>query len=437
MAGKLKVLYISHYFPPEVNAPALRVSEMASRWADNGADVTVLTGFPNHPSGIIPEQYKGMKRLVTKFKNIKLIRTYLYAAPNKGFLKRILNYLSFMFSAILLGTPKAGKPDIVIATSPQFFVAVAGYIISRIKRCKFVFEIRDVWPEEIVAVGAIKNRFIIRILETIEMFLYKKADLLVAVAQGTIDILTERGIPEDKIVLYPNGVNIDHFQSGSDGSEIRRKLGFENKFVVSYVGTHGMAHKLENLLSAAKELSEYKDIQFLFVGDGAEKKKLVEMAYEMNLSNVLFHDQISHDLIPAFYKATDLFMVPLRRAKLFTKNIPSKIYEIMAVKKPILISTEGESRNLVETAGAGIGCTPECVEEMVEKILYLYKNEKIRTQMGNDGFSFVLANASRMHLADYYLQTLHKVVLNEPVIETQPDFVREPVLAEENIKATA
>ena len=152
---------MSHYFPPEVNAPALRVSEMASRWADNGADVTVLTGFPNHPSGIIPDEYKGMKRLVTKFKKLKVVRTYQYAAPNKGFLKRIMNYLSFMFSSVLLGTSKVGKPDIIIATSPQFFVAVAGYVMSRIKRCKYVFEIRDVWPEEIVAVGAIKNKFII------------------------------------------------------------------------------------------------------------------------------------------------------------------------------------------------------------------------------------------------------------------------------------
>ena len=301
MAHPLKVLYISHYFPPEVNAPALRVSEMANRWAENGADVTVVTGFPNHPIGIIPDEYKGMKRLVTRFKNIKVIRTWLYAAPNKGFVKRILNYLSFMFSSVILGTSKVGKPDVIIATSPQFFVAVAGFIISRIKRSKFVFEIRDVWPEEIVAVGAIKNKFIIKSLEMIEMFLYRQDDLLVAVAQGTVDILTERGIDGNKIVLYPNGVNIEHFTNTPDGTELRKELGFENKFVVSYVGTHGLAHKLEDLLHVAKNLQAVKQIQFLFVGDGARKKTLMQLADEMNLTNVCFHDQISHDRIPEFY----------------------------------------------------------------------------------------------------------------------------------------
>ena len=430
MSKRLNILYMSHYFPPEVNAPALRVSEMASRWADNGNDVTVLTGFPNHPSGIIPDEYKGMKRLVTKFKKLKVVRTYQYAAPNKGFVKRILNYLSFMFSSILLGTSQVGKPDVVIATSPQFFVAVAGYVMSRIKKCKYVFEIRDVWPEEIVAVGAIKNRFIIGALEAIEMFLYRKADLLVAVAQGTIDLLEERGIPREKMVLYPNGVNIDHFLNGPDGAAVRKELDIDDKFVVSYVGTHGMAHRLEDLLQVAKNLSTHKDIQFLFVGDGAEKKKLVKMASEMNLQNVIFHDQVSHDKIVEFYKATDLFMVPLRKAKLFTKNIPSKIYEIMVVKKPIIISTEGESRKLIETSGAGISCTPENVEEMTEKVLFMFENKELRNKMGNDGYSFALANASRIHIADNYLDTLKKVVADITIYEIEQEI-------EEDIKASA
>ena len=430
MSKRLNILYMSHYFPPEVNAPALRVSEMASRWADSGHDVTILTGFPNHPSGIIPDEYKGMKRLVTKYKNLKVVRTYQYAAPNKGFVKRIMNYLSFMFSSILLGTSKVGKPDIVIATSPQFFVAVAGYIMSRIKRCKYVFEIRDVWPEEIVAVGAIKNKAIIKSLEAIEMFLYHKADLLVAVAQGTIDLLSERGIPKEKMVLYPNGVNIEHFQNAPDATKLRKELGIDDKFVVSYVGTHGMAHRLEDLLETAKNLETHKDIHFLFVGDGAEKKKLVQMANEMNLKNVIFHDQVSHERIVEFYKATDLFMVPLRKAKLFTKNIPSKIYEIMVVKKPILISTEGESRKLVEMAGAGLSCTPENVSEMTEKILYLYKNKELCQKMGNDGCSFAIANASRMSIADNYLITLKKVVSDVTIFETSQAI-------EEDIKATA
>ncbi|MEW6411345.1 MAG: glycosyltransferase family 4 protein [Candidatus Zixiibacteriota bacterium] len=410
MDNRLNILYISHYFPPEVNAPALRVSEMAASWIDSGADVTVLTGFPNHPNGIIPERYKGLKSLCENFGKIKLVRTYLYAAPNKGFAKRILNYLSFMFSSVILGIRKIGKPDILIATSPQFFVAVAGYVISRIKRCRFIFEVRDVWPEEIVAVGAIKNRLVIKALEALEMSLYRKADLVVAVAQGTIDILTKRGIPRSKLALIPNGVNIDHFQDSSSGAIVRKELGLENDFVVTYLGTHGMAHKLETILESADKLRQHRDIKFLFVGDGAEKSKLVSRAAQMNLSNVIFHDQVDRERIPGFYHASDLFLVPLRKAKLFTKNVPSKVYEIMAARKPIIISTEGESRRLIESAGAGMGAAPEDAADIADKILRLYMDEGLRRKMGQDGYSFVLANASRKRLADEYLQILESVV---------------------------
>jgi len=369
MDRKMKILYISHYYPPEVNAPALRVSELSRHWANRRHDVTVLTGFPNHPSGIIPDEFKGLIRSKEKHGNVKVVRTYVYAAPNRGFVKRILNYLSFMFSSILLGTKAASKPDILIATSPQFFVAVAGYVISRIKRCKFIFEVRDLWPEEIVAVGAIKNSYIIELLEQIEMFLYRKADLVVAVAQGTIDTLVKRGISQSKLVLIPNGVDIEHFQNRN--GYVKKSLGFENKFVVSYIGTHGMAHRLETVLEAALLLKENNHIQFLFVGDGAEKQSLVKKAKELKLDNVFFHDQIDHNRIPEFYNASDLFLVPLRKADLFTRNIPSKVYEIMAAKKPMIIATEGESRKLVEQSGAGIGVTPENSRELAGRTSYL------------------------------------------------------------------
>ncbi|HEX2898038.1 MAG TPA: glycosyltransferase family 4 protein [candidate division Zixibacteria bacterium] len=409
MDRKMKILYISHYYPPEVNAPALRVSELSKHWAEQGHEITVLTGFPNHPSGIIPNEYKGLIRAKEIHGNVKVVRTYVYAAANKGFVKRILNYLSFMFSSILLGMRAVGKSDILIATSPQFFVAVAGYVISRIKRCKFIFEVRDLWPEEIVAVGAIKNKLIIRLLEQIEMFLYRRADLVVAVAQGTIDTLVKRGIPQNKLVLIPNGVEIEHFQNRN--GYVKKALGFENKFVASYIGTHGMAHRLETVLEAAELLRENDRIQFLLVGDGAEKKRLVNRAKELKLNNVMFHDQIDRNRIPEFYNASDLFLVPLRKADLFTRNIPSKIYEIMAAKKPMIISTEGESRKLVEQSGAGIGVSPENSRELADQITYLFQNPELCREMGESGFAFALANASRSSLADRYLDVLEKLVL--------------------------
>lgn len=428
MAKPMNILYLSHYFPPEVNAPAVRVSEMGSRWARRGARVVILTGFPNHPTGVIPEVYRGQKRAVEAFDGMKVVRTWMFAAANKGFAKRIANYLSFMFSSILLGTSKVGKPDILIATSPQFFVAVAGYVISRIKGCKFVFEIRDLWPEEIVAVGALKNRFVIRMLERLEMFLYRKADLLVPVAQGTIDILVSRGIPRDKMVLIPNGVALDEFSEPGKGEAVKQELGLEGKFVIGYIGTHGMAHRLDTVLNAAEILKSRPNIHFLFVGDGAEKKGLTELAHRLQLSNVTFHDQVPRSRIASFYQSCDLCVVPLRRAELFTKNIPSKIYEIMASRRPIVVCTEGESRTLVESSGAGIGSTPEDAAELADKILMLSTRPDLCEQMGQDGYTFSVANCSRTRLADRYLEALNAVVSGNS--QRPPDSTTHPVHSE-------
>ncbi len=424
MAKPLNILYISHYFPPEVNAPAARVSEMSSRWIRKGARVTVLTGFPNHPTGIIPEKYRRMRRTVEAYDGVKVVRTWMYAAANKGFFRRILNYLSFMISAIVLGTTRVGKPDIIIATSPQFFVAVAGYVLSRIKRCKFVFEIRDLWPEEIVAVGAIKNRLLIRMLESLALFLYRKADLLVPVAQGTIELLEKRSVPRDKMVLIQNGVSLDEFSLSGRGEAIRAELGLAEKFVVGYIGTHGMAHRLETVLHAAELLKAQSEIHFVFVGDGAEKKKLTELATRLRLNNVTFHDQVARELVGAYYQACSVCLVPLRKADLFTKNIPSKIYEIMASCRPIIASTLGESRALIERSGAGLGAAPEDPEELAAMILKLYREPSLCSKMGQDGYTFALANCSRTRQADLYLEYLHAVVTGHRISHGLPTASR-------------
>jgi glycosyltransferase involved in cell wall biosynthesis len=412
---------------------------LAHRWSEAGADVTVLTCFPNHPGGVIPEQYRGLLSRREKRGTVNVVRTYVYAAPNKGFFRRILNYFSFMFSSVLIGSWMVKKPDILIATSPQFFVAVAGYVISKLKKCKFVFEVRDLWPEEIVAVGAIKNRLVIKMLEAIELFLYHRADLIVAVAQGTVDTLKRRGIPETKLRLLPNGVDIDFFSGASFGknmaneTRVKERLGLSGKFVVGYIGTHGMAHKLETVLHAAVRLNHNPNIQFLLVGDGADKENLVAKSKALGLPNVTFHDQISRSLVPEFYDACDLCLVPLRKANLFTRNIPSKIYEIMASCRPIIISTEGESRRLVELAGAGLGAAPEDADDLAQKILHLWKDENLRHNLARNGFSFVIANSSRNRLADNYLEILQNAV-NGPAISINPNKAEKE--AENNCSVT-
>ena len=344
-----------------------------------------------------------------KIDGVKIIRTYLYAAPNKGLFKRILNYLSFMLSAVILGLPRIGRSDVVIASSPQFFVAIAGYLISLIKRVPFVFEVRDIWPEEIVAVGAIRSRFIIRILETIEMFLYRHAKLIVAVAEGTIDVLVKRGIPKEKMILMPNGVDFDEFQRDVDIRTVRDRHKLNGEFLVSYIGTHGMAHRLQTVIEAADRLRHNNRIRFMMVGDGAEKQRLQNLAGNLSLDNIQFIPQLPHDKAIDYYKASDACLVPLKRADLFTKNIPSKIYEIMASGKPILLGAVGESRKLVNSAEAGLAFEPENVESLVDSIQKLYENKQDAKRLGENGLEYVKRNCRREVIAEKYLSELMRI----------------------------
>lgn len=410
---QLRILYISHYFPPEVNAPAVRVSQFSRLWQQLGHRVTVVTGFPNHPHGIIPEEYRGkiFRREVQD--GLTVLRSYVYAAPNKGFGRRIVNYLSFMISGMISAIFRSGAQDVVIATSPQFFVAIAGYVVSIFKNARFIFEVRDVWPEEIVAVGAMKRGFVIKVLERIEMFLYRRASLIVAVAQGTIDILTARGIDPKKIVLVPNGVDYETFSSADDDHAIRDQHNLNGHFLVSYIGTHGMAHNLQTVLNAANRLRQRDDIRFLFVGDGADKANLVANSAEMKLENVTFVPQQSRNRIADYYAASDLCLVPLRQADLFTKNIPSKIYEVMASGKPILIGAKGESRRLVEFAQAGIAVEPDDDRDLSEKIVQLADDRGLSEQLGRNGREFARRNCTHSDLAAKYIGHLNKCVATE------------------------
>ena len=330
----------------------------------------------------------------------------MYPAANKGKFKRILNYLSFPLSAIVLGTAYSGTCDVVIATSPQFFVAVAGFVISRLKNTPFIFEVRDLWPESIKAVGALSNERIFNFLVFIEEFLYRQAEKIVGVAKSTKRILTRRGFDPSKIHIIPNGVDWDFLTPGNRNNEIRKEYIGDANFLVSYIGTHGMAHGLDKVLEAAFLLRHNREIKFLFVGDGAEKTALVNWATEHKLSNVTFVDQQPRERIPKFYQASDVCLVPLRNQPLFSSVLPSKIFEIMACGIPIILGVKGESRELIEEASCGIAVEPENVYELVRAILKLCENPELRTQLGKKGRSYVVKNFSREKLAADYLKIL-------------------------------
>ncbi len=394
-----------------MGAPSARIFELSRRWAKKGAEVSVITGFPHHPTGIIPPEYRGKSFMRESREGISVIRTYVYATPNEGFFKRILSDMSFMLSSIIQGASQSGKQDIIIASSPQFFVGIAGYAISRLKNVPFIFEVRDLWPESIIQLGLLKNRLIIKMLEAIEMFLYHKAIHIVGVADSTVEILTKRGVPANKISIIKNGVDLELFNHLCDGAEVRRGLNSQNNFIISYIGTHGLSHALDSVLRTAELLKDQPLIKFLFIGEGAEKNNLIRQAKQLNLKNVKFIDQISKDDLPHYYAASDAVLVTLRNLPLFKCVIPSKIFEIMAMAKPILISVEGESKNLVvKDAKAGIAVLPENPQDLAKQILLIKKDQAYAVSLGKNGRNYVEKHFDRNELADQYLKLIEKLI---------------------------
>lgn len=402
----MNILFLSHYFPPEGNAPASRTYENSKRWVNAGHRVTVITGVPNVPDGIIYPGYRNLWRQWENTDGIRVLRVKTYIAPNKGFLRRILNYLSFMFSSLqaLWGTSDA---EVVIATSPQFFCAVGGFILSRMKRLPFIMEVRDLWPESIIAVGAVKNRFVIRLLTCIEEFLYRHADSIFVVTESFKKIIASKGIDENKISVIKNGVDFSRFIP-QEKESCKKSLLLEDKFVVSYIGTMGMAHALESVLNVAEELQEYEDICFLFVGSGAEKDRLIRLAEQKHLKNVIFTGRQPKDKIPAYYAASNICLVPLRKTPLFETVIPSKMFEIMAMERAIIQSVEGEAKEILLQSQGGICIEPENQKCLKDAILYLHRHPDDAAMMGKNGRRFVEKFYDRDRLAEDYINIITK-----------------------------
>ncbi|MFN7946759.1 MAG: glycosyltransferase family 4 protein [Blastocatellia bacterium] len=422
----MKITFLCQYFPPEMGAPSARTYEHARHWAGQGHEVTVITGFPNHPTGIIRPEYRGQFVRREKVDGIDLLRTWIYCAPNKGFFKRVLNFLSFFFSAFILGGLLTRRPEVVVGTSPQFFCAVSAYLLSVLKRVPFVFEVRDIWPQSAIELGALKNRLIIRALEAIEMLMYRRAALIVIVAESTKPYLLAKGIPADRIALIPNGIDPQYLEQAraANGDSVRAESGLQDKFIVSYIGTHGMSHALDTVLQAAAQLRDDATIHFLFVGEGAEKDRLRQMAAELHLDNVTFLKEQPRERLLDFYRASDASLVPLRRLDIFKKVLPSKIFELMGTGSPIICSVEGEAAALIQRAESGLCIEPENAAALVAAIRQLRADASLRAQLGAAGERFVKARFLRSVLAEKYVAALqtaisgrhsgHRRLLSEP-----------------------
>jgi len=415
--GLMKILYISQYFPPEMGAPAARAVELSRHWASLGHDVTVLTGFPNHPTGVVPPEYRGkFRRLVVheQTNGVNVVRTWLLPFPNRKAHERMLNYSSFCVSAASTGL-FLSRPDVVIASSPQLLVGLSGWWVARWKRVPFVFEVRDLWPESLVAVGmGGTNSLLHKSLAKIAGFLYRHSDRVVVVTPAFQDYLVDHwAVPRKTISVIENGVETQLF-APQPATDLRRELGAQGRFVVAYIGTMGMAHGLETIIAAAAQLRDtHPEIVFLVLGEGAEKERIAALARERRLNNLRFVDQQPREKIPAYICASDVCLVLLRKADLFKTVIPTKMLEFMSCARPVILGVDGQARTILEQAHGGLAVEPENSEALVNAILYLAANREKAAELGRNGREYIVREFSRRQTAEKYLRDLESL-LNLP-----------------------
>lgn len=415
----MKILYVSQYFPPEMGAPAARAAELAQHWANDGHKVSVLTGFPNHPTGVVPPEWRArLRRLIyhEKAGRVDVYRTWLWPLPNRKAHERMRNYASFCVSAALRGLTLP-RPDVIIGSSPQLLVALAAWWLSFARQIPFVFEVRDLWPESLTAVGiGNENSLLHQVLGAIAEFLYRRADRIVVVTPAFKDHLIQWWrVPAEKIDVVENGVETDLFAPASDAVNIslRRQLDAACQFVVSYVGTMGMAHGLETLLDAAAILRHQDpEVLFLLIGEGAEKERIRALAQDRALTNIRFIDQQPREEIPAFISVSDACVVLLKKSDVFKTVVPTKMLEFMSCARPVILGVEGQARQLIEEAGCGLPIEPENAQALVSAVHQLAANRELGRSLGQRGREYILQKLSRRGTAEKYTGILEGL-LNE------------------------
>lgn len=407
----MRILYFTQYYPPEVGATQTRAHEMAAFLTEQGHHVTIITEVPNHPSGIIPPDYRGRLSERKLEDGIDVLRLWVWASPEKTFKSRMRFYLSYMSMAALAGALIRGKYDLVYATSPPLFVGASGLASATVRRIPFVFEVRDLWPESAVALGELSGKRAIKAAEALEGLLYRRAARVVAVTQGIYDRLSERRVECDKLALVPNGANTEHFRFRAEGrAAVRTQLGLQDKFVVMYAGIHGIAQGLETLLEAASILQDSPDVHLLFVGEGPRKAALTQRLADLGLQNVTMLPEVPSGKMPSYLSAADCTIVPLRDEPLFRGALPSKMFESWAAERPIVLSVAGEAQRVLERANAGIACRPEDPAGMARAIRTLHDNPAAAQEMGKRGRAFVLSHYSRRAQAQTLEQLLTTLI---------------------------
>jgi colanic acid biosynthesis glycosyl transferase WcaI len=393
----MRILFITPYFPPEVGAAQTRIYELALRLQQMGHQVAVLTTFPSYPSGVVPKQWR--RRLCWKGmdQGMTVYRVWSYAAPNRGFLKRIVSQLSFAVFASL-GGMFLPCCDAIVVESPPLFDGFAGIFLNAVKGSPYLFMVSDLWPETAVQMGMLRSPFLIWASKQIELLFYRRAAAILALTAGIQAKIGAAGIDGSKVILFRNSVDCEFFRPGLHRNGIRHELGVgDQDFVAAYCGTFGLAQNLTTVLETAVlfQTSGDKQVRFLLVGDGAESDILKYKALELALSNVTFVEPVPKERMPELLNAVDCVLVPLRKLEIFRGALPTKMFEAMACARPAILGIAGEAEQLMREAGAGYCVVPEDPAALHDAVLQLMKNTAEAQRMGERGREFVVLHFSR------------------------------------------
>lgn len=383
----MKILFLTENFPPETNAAATRVFERALYWVKDGHQVTVVTSAPNFPQGKLHEGWKNRWHQVEDREGIRVVRVKTYIAANRGTARRTADFVSFMITACVAGLFEK-RPDVIVATSPQFFAAVGGWLLGAIRRTPFVFELGDLWPASIVAVGAMKPSLALRAMEKLELFLYRHSSAVVALTQAFKNNLVNRGIAPEKIAVVINGVDLWRYAPQERDGDLATQWQLEGKFVLGYVGTHGMAHALSNILDAAELLRDRTDICFMLAGDGAERDMLITRAGSQGLENIVFIPPQPKEMMPKIWSLCDIALVHLKDTPAFAEVIPSKMFEAMGMGLPVLMALpKGEASAILEYEKAGLHIAPEDPRALADAAIQLCDDKKRRATLAKNSLA--------------------------------------------------
>lgn len=411
----MKILCVTHYFPPETGAPAARMYGLMANLSRLGHDVTVVTGYPNYPTGKVFEPYRVRIRSFEQMGNLKVIRTYMWISTNLGTASRLANQLSFMLSSSLVSILNLQRYDVVLVSSPPLFLGLSGYLISRLKRCPFVFDVRDIWPEMAVLIGELKpNSLANRLAEKVEAFLYRKAKCVTVVTRQKVEKLVGKGVPREKISVIPNGVDEEFINAPIDAG-LRSRIGLDNRFVVVYAGLVGKFQGVDVLVSAAAILKKETDIRFLVIGEGVEKAELMSMASALGLRNIEFLPGVSKQEVRSYLALADVAIIPLRNNQLID-SVPSKLYEYMGIGCPVILCASGESRDILLEAKAGLVVPPGDAEALASAIMEMKHRDEFRQACRTNGREYIASRYLRGAIA----RKLEEVLLSAVSCKRDP-----------------